>query len=100
MGIWALVLASGHFLFKAGAEGWDVAPILELPAFWTRLLRQASYVALVLIVMLALNRNIRYSVWRWWHKLSGPLFLVGVLHWLRFRSPLRPESAPGAGLAE
>lgn len=99
MGIWALVLASGHFLFKAGAEGWDVAPILELPAFWTRLLRQASYVALVLIVMLALNRNIRYSVWRWWHKLSGPLFLVVVLHWLSFRSPIRLDSAAGAWLA-
>ena len=99
MGIWALALASAHFLFKADAEGWDVAAILELPAFWTRLVRQLSYVALGLIVLLALNRNIRYSVWRWWHKLSGPLFLVVVLHWLSFRSPIRLESPAGVWLA-
>ena len=99
MGVWALVLASGHFLFKAGAEGWDVAPILELPGFWTRLVRQLSYVALGLIVMLALNRNIRYSIWRWWHKLSGPLFLIVILHWLSFKSPIAISDPAGVWLA-
>lgn len=99
MGIWALGLASLHFLFKAGAEGWQVAAILELPGPWTRFLRQLSYVALGLIVLLALDRNIRYSTWRWWHKLSGPLFLVVVLHWLSFRSPIRLQSAAGLWLA-
>ena len=99
MGIWALALASLHFLFKAGHEAWQVAPILELPGFWTRLLRQLSYVALGLIVLLALNRHIPYSTWRWWHKLSGPLFLVVVLHWLSFKSPIRLDSASGAWLA-
>ena len=99
MGVWALGLASLHFLFKAGHEAWQVAPILELPGFWTRLLRQASYVALGLIVLLALNRAIPYSQWRWWHKLSGPLFLVVVLHWLSFKSPIRLDSASGAWLA-
>ena len=99
MGIWALALASLHFLFKAGHEAWQVAPILELPGFWTRLLRQLSYVALGLIVLLALNRNIPYSTWRWWHKLSGPLFLVVVLHWLSFKSPIRLETASGVWLA-
>src|SRR5690606_9388973 len=38
-------------------------------------------------------------IWRWWHKLSGPLFLVVVLHWLSFPSPIRLESAPGIWLA-
>jgi len=80
LGVWALVLASVHLVFKAGAAEWEVASILTLPAFWTRLVRQLSYVALVLIVLLALNRKIPYAQWRWWHKLSGPLFANVVLH--------------------
>lgn len=88
LGVWALVLASVHLVFKAGASGWETAAILSLPPFWTRLVRQLSYVALVLIVMLALNRKIPYGTWRWWHKLSGPLFLIVVLHWLSFKSPI------------
>lgn len=99
MGVWALGLATAHFLFPADADAWTVAPILELPRYWTRFVRQLSYAALGLIVLLALNRSIRYSVWRWWHKLSGPLFLVVVLHWLSFPSPIRLESAAGIWLA-
>src|SRR5690606_21739607 len=99
MGIWALALASAHLLFSAEADGWTVAPILELPRYWTRFVRQLSYLALGLIVLLALNRSIPYSIWRWWHQLSGPLFLVVVLHWLSFPSPIRLESAPGIWLA-
>jgi predicted ferric reductase len=99
LGIWALAFATLHFLFKAGAESWSVAPILALPGPWTRFVRQLSYVALGLIVLLALNRNIPYSTWRWWHRLSGPLFLVVVLHWLSFRSPIRLAGATGIWLA-
>lgn len=99
LGIWALALASFHFVFKAGMPSWEVAPILPLPSFPTRLVRQLSYVALGLIVLLALNRKIPYSTWRWWHKLSGPLFLIVVLHWLSFKSPIALISPAGLWLA-
>lgn len=99
LGVWALVLASVHLVFKAGAPAWDAAAILPLPREATRLVRQLSYVALVLIVLLALNRKIPYAQWRWWHKLSGPLFVVVVLHWLSFRSPIALASPAGAWLA-
>lgn len=99
MGVWALVLASVHLLFKAGADGWEMAPILQLPGPWTRFVRQASYAALVGIVVLALNRNIPYATWRLWHKLSGPLFLVVVLHALSIKSPIALDSPAGLWLA-
>ncbi|MDD2047060.1 ferredoxin reductase family protein [Pseudomonas putida] len=88
LGVWALVFATYHFVFKGNLEAWNSASILELPRYWTRLVRQLSYAALVMIVLLALNRHIPYSVWRWWHKLSGPLFLLVILHWLSFKSPI------------
>ncbi len=99
LGVWALVLASVHLVFKAGTPDWEVASILPLPPYWTRLVRQLSYVALVLIVLLALNRKIPYGQWRWWHKLSGPLFVVVVLHWLSFKSPIALGSPAGLWLA-
>src|SRR5688572_21017628 len=80
-------------------EGWDTASILSLPPYLTRLVRQLSFVALMLIVMLALNRKIPYSTWRWWHKLSGPLFLIVILHWLSFKSPIALADPAGAWLA-
>lgn len=99
LGVWALALASVHLVFKAGASGWETAAILPLPPYWTRLVRQLSYVALGLIVLLALNRKIPYGTWRWWHKLSGPLFLIVVLHWLSFKSPIALASPAGLWLA-
>ena len=99
LGVWALVLASVHLVFKAGAPEWEVDSILPLPREATRLVRQLSYVALVLIVVLALNRRIPYGQWRWWHKLSGPLFVLVVLHWLSFRSPIALASPAGLWLA-
>lgn len=98
LGIWALVFASYHFVFKANLDVWNSVPILELPKYWTRLVRQLSYVALGMIVLLALNRNIPYSVWRWWHKLSGPLFLIVILHALSFKSPITLASPSGIWL--
>lgn len=99
LAVYALAFASVHLLFKAGVRGWDVAVILTLAPEWTRFVRQASFVGLMLIVMLALNRNIPYSAWRWWHRLSGPLFLIVVLHWLSIRSPLPLASPAGIWLA-
>lgn len=99
LGIWALVFASYHFVFKANLELWNSVPIVELPKYWTRLVRQLSYVALGLIVLLALNRNIPYRVWRWWHKLSGPLFVIVILHWLSFKSPIALNNPSGLWLA-
>ncbi len=99
LGIWALVFASLHFLFKAGIKEWEVAAIITLAPDLTRLVRQLSYVALVFIIMLALNRNIPYNVWRWWHKLSGPLFLIAIVHWLSFKSPIALSSPAGLWLA-
>lgn len=99
LGIWALVFATYHFVFKANLDVWNSAAILELPRYWTRLVRQLSYVALGLIVLLALNRNIPYSLWRWWHKLSGPLFVIVILHWLSFKSPITLLSPSGIWLA-
>lgn len=99
LGVWALVFASVHLVFKAGMPAWDTAAIIELPSFLVRLLRQLSFVALMVIVLLALNRKIPYRTWRWWHKLSGPLFLVVVLHWLSFKTPIALGSAAGVWLA-
>ncbi|WP_027960348.1 ferredoxin reductase family protein [Halomonas halodenitrificans] len=88
MGVWALGLASYHMIFKAELGVWEVEPILEISKYWTRLLRQTSFVALMFIILLALNRKIPYHLWRGWHKLSGPLFVVVILHWLTFKSPI------------
>lgn len=99
LGVWALSLASVHLLFKAGDPLWQAEAILTLPSAGTRFVRQASFVALMAIVILALNRNIPYSVWRWWHRLSGPLFLVVVAHWLSIKSPIEFGSAAGLWLA-
>jgi predicted ferric reductase len=99
LGIWALTFASFHFVFKANLEAWQTASIISLPPYYTRLARQLSFIALMLIVMLALNRKIPYSVWRWWHKLSGPLFLIVILHWLSFKSPIALDSPAGIWLA-
>jgi predicted ferric reductase len=98
MGIWALGFASCHLVFKAGMDGWDTAAIVTLPSGVTRLVRQLSYVALMFIVLLALNRTIPYSSWRWWHKL-GPLFLIVILHWLSIKSPIALASPAGLWLA-
>src|SRR5690606_7728074 len=99
LGVWALVFTAIHFIFRAGDAEWQTAAILALPRPASRLVRQLSLVALVLIVLLALNRSIPYRVWRWWHKLSGPLFLVVVAHWLSSRSPVPLLSLPGLWLA-
>lgn len=99
LGVWALAFASFHLAFKAGIDTWDTASIITLPSFYTRLVRQLSYVALMLIVLLALNRKIPYHRWRWWHKSSGPLFLIVILHWLSIESPIALGSAAGIWLA-
>ena len=99
LGVWALVFASVHLVFKAGMPGWETAAIIELPSFLVRLVRQLSFVALMVIVLLALNRRIPYRTWRWWHKLSGPLFVVVVLHWLSFKTPITLLSPAGIFLA-
>ncbi|WP_396594521.1 ferric reductase-like transmembrane domain-containing protein [Brevundimonas sp. R86498] len=99
LGIYALALASIHLLFKADLRGWDTAAILVLPSDWARLARQASFVGLMLIAILALNRNISYGVWRWWHRLSGPIFVVVVVHWLSIKSPILLASPAGLWLA-
>lgn len=98
LGVWALVFGSIHLVFKAGDSEWQTAAILALPGPATRLVRQLSFVALMLIVLLALNRNIPYRLWRWWHKLSGPLFLIVVAHWASFKSPIALISPAGTWL--
>src|SRR5690606_18336149 len=55
LGIWALIFATLHFLFKAGIKEWEVSAIITLAPDLTRLARQLSYVALMFIIMLALN---------------------------------------------
>ena len=97
--VWALGFASFHLAFKAGMQGWDAAAILPLPPFHTRTVRQLSFVAMMLIVMLALNRMIPYSTWRCWHKLSGRLFVIVVLHWLSIKSPIAIDDPAGIWLA-
>lgn len=99
LGVFALAFASYHLVFKAGTDGWTTAAIWSLPPFYTRLVRQLSFIALMVIVMLALNRKIPYSTWRWWHKLSGPLFVIVILHWLSIKSPIALASPAGAWLA-
>ena len=99
LAVWALAFASFHLVFQAELREWALAPIVQMPRYTTRLVRQASFVGLMVIVILALNRRIPYSQWRWWHKLSGPLFLVVIAHWLSIRSPVRIESPAGIWLA-
>jgi predicted ferric reductase len=99
LGVWALVLASVHLSFKAGMQAWDSSAILAMPGDLTRLVRQLSFLSLMLIVLLALNRKIPYSTWRWWHKLSGPLFLLVIAHWLSIKSPIVLHSPAGYWLA-
>ena len=99
LGVWALGFASFHLAFKAGMQGWETDSIMALSPFYTRLVRQLSFVALMLIVMLALNRKIPYGTWRWWHKLSGPLFLIVILHWLSFKTPIAIDEPAGIWLA-
>ena len=99
MSIYALAFASIHFVFKAGAPEWESASIIALEPVWTRLVRQLSFVALMLIIILALDRKIPYHRWRWWHKLSGPLYVIVILHWLSFRSPIALASSAGIWLA-
>lgn len=99
LAVLSLAFASFHFTFRAGMPDWQTAAILTLPPFYTRLVRQLSLLALVFILLLALNRRIPYHRWRWWHKLSGPLFLIVVLHWLSFKSPIRLASPAGVWLA-
>jgi len=50
-----------------------------------------------MILRRALNRKIPYSTWRWWHKLSGPVFLI--LHWLSIKSPIAIDDPAGIWLA-
>lgn len=99
LGVWALVFASVHLVFKVGSPEWQMAAILPLPGPVTRLVRQLGFVALMLIVVLALNRKIPYGTWRWWHKLSGPLFLIVIAHWISIKSPIVLASPAGAWLA-
>lgn len=99
LGIWALVFAAYHLVFKAELDAWQLASILELPKYWTRLVRQLSFVVLGAIILLALNRKIPYVKWRWLHKLSGPLFLIIILHWLSIESPITLTSPAGIWLA-
>jgi predicted ferric reductase len=99
LAVWALVFASVHFVFRAELESWDLAPILQLPRPTTRFIRQLSFIALMVIVILALNRKIPYARWRLWHKFSGPLFVIVILHWLSIRSPVRLDSPAGIWLA-
>ena len=99
LAVWALIFASVHFTFRAGSGAWDMAAIIALPSPYPRFLRQLSLLALMLIIILALNRKIPYRHWRWWHKLSGPLFVIVVLHWLTFRSPIALDSAAGIWLS-
>jgi predicted ferric reductase len=99
LAVWALVFASFHLIFQAELREWPLASIMPLPRSATRLVRQASFVALMVIVILALNRKIPYHRWRQWHKLSGPLFLIVILHWLSIRTPIPIGSFAGIWLA-
>src|SRR5690606_26412620 len=56
LAVWALAFASLHLVFRAGAEDWTMASILALPRPTARFVRQLSFVALMAIVLLALNR--------------------------------------------
>jgi len=99
LAVWALAFASFHFVFRAELEAWELESIFSLPPGTTRFVRELSFVALMVIVLLALNRKIPYDKWRLWHKLSGPLFLIVILHWLTIRSPVRLDSPAGIWLA-
>ena len=99
LGIWALVMASIHLAFKAGLPAWSASAILPLPPGVARLVRQLGFLGLMLIVLLALNRKIPYSTWRWWHRLSGPSFLIVIAHWLSIKSPILLDSPAGWWLA-
>lgn len=43
LGIWALVFATYHVVFKANLEVWNSVLILELPKYWTRLAQRECW---------------------------------------------------------
>ncbi|MCM2680418.1 ferredoxin reductase family protein [Echinimonas agarilytica] len=94
-GIFALVFASLHLLFKAHGGSWDVTALLEISKPVARFIRQFSFIALMFVVLLALNRNIKYSEWYGWHRLSGIAFVVIIIHWLTVKVPFELSSPMG-----
>ena len=88
-------MASVHLGFKAELPAWEIAATLPLSGQPTRFGRQLAFVALMPILLLAQNRNIPYSPWRGWHKLSGLLFLVVIAHWLSIKSPILRHGPAG-----
>lgn len=99
LGIFALVFATIHLVFRAHVSSTPTASIVIWPSSVEDALRGASFAGLMLTALLALNRNIPYGVWRLWHKLSGPFYVVVVLHWISIKSPIALESPAGLWLA-
>ncbi len=98
LGIFALSFATVHLIFRARVGSTPTKSIVILPATVEDALRGASYAGLMLTALLALNRTIPYNSWRLWHKLSGPFYVVVVLHWISIKSPIKLSSPVGLWL--
>jgi|SaaInlV_100m_DNA_5_1039725.scaffolds.fasta_scaffold08723_2 predicted ferric reductase len=105
LGITALLYVAFHQ--HATAKFDRVSPWVNAPTyrtwhlpggnFWPENFESLAVVGLVLIIVTALNRNIRYSLWRWIHKFSGLIMLFAAGHVLTTTS-LFPYKSPAATL--
>lgn len=99
LGIWALVILSYHLLVKAGIKGADSQAIFQMARPWPHLIQGAAAIGLTMIIVTSLNRSIRYSLWRWIHKLSGFVFLIAAAHWLTAKTIITLTSPAGLWMA-
>ena len=99
LGIWALGLAALHGVSVGNPGEVPAAPILASPPLLTWVAGPAALAALLAIVILPRYRRISYSVRSGWHRLSGPLFLIAIVHWLSIPSPIGLGEPAGIWLA-
>ncbi len=100
LGIWALILLGYHFLVRAGIRGPDSQSIIQAPKALAHVIQGFAAIGLAAIIVTSLNRNgIRYSLWRWIHKLSGVVFLIAATHWLTARNVVPFISPAGIWMA-
>jgi predicted ferric reductase len=106
LGITALLYVAFHQHATGKFE--RISPWSEEPTYrtwnirggntWPENFESLAIVGLVLIIVTALNRNIRYSLWRWIHKLSGLVLVFAAAHASTTTSLFPYKSPAGAWL--
>lgn len=91
LGVFALATALGHNSIDAeirglGGEGEGLGESLG----------ELSFNGVIAIVLLSIATFIPYHLWRWSHRLTGPVFALGAAHFLLVSRPFALDSALGA----